>query len=38
LTVVVPSNAVVPLNELGVEFFTAKTHWTGTAYLDGVNW
>lgn len=37
LTVTVPSNAVVPLYQLGVQFFTGAT-WTGTCYIDAVGW
>jgi hypothetical protein len=37
LTVTVPSNAVVPLFQLGVQFFTGAT-WTGTCYVDAIGW
>jgi hypothetical protein len=36
ITVSVPANAA-PLAELGVQFTTSST-WTGTAYVDAVNW
>ena len=38
LTVVVPSNAASPLAKLGVQFFTGKSRWSGTAYLDEIGW
>lgn len=37
ITVKVPTNAVTPLAELGVEFTTNAT-WTGSAYVDAVSW
>jgi len=37
LTVQVPSNAVSPLHELGLEFFT-NAAWTGSFYVDSVSW
>ena len=37
LTVAVPANAVTPLFQLGVQFFTG-TAWSGTCYIDSVNW
>jgi hypothetical protein len=38
LMVGVPSNAVLPLAELGVQFFTGNGRWSGTAYLDVITW
>jgi hypothetical protein len=35
IAVTVPSNAVTPLYELGVQFFT-NSAWTGTCYIDSV--
>jgi len=37
ITVTVPSNAVTPLYQLGVQFTTGAT-WTGTCYVDSVSW
>ena len=37
LTLQVPANAVTPLYQLGVQFFTGAT-WTGTCYIDAVGW
>jgi hypothetical protein len=37
LAVTVPSNAVLPLQQLGVQFTTGAT-WTGTCYIDSVSW
>ncbi|MBC8137179.1 MAG: glycoside hydrolase family 5 protein [Fibrella sp.] len=37
ITVVVPPNAVTPLQQLGVQFSTSAT-WTGTCYIDSVSW
>jgi hypothetical protein len=37
LTVTVPSNAVLPLYSLGVQFFTGAT-WSGTCYVDSISW
>ena len=37
VTVTVPSNAVVPLYQLGVQFTTGAT-WSGTCYVDAVSW
>jgi hypothetical protein len=37
LTVTVPSNAVTPLYQLGVQFYTGAT-WTGTCYIDAIGW
>jgi len=37
ITVAVPSNAVTPLYQLGVQFTTSAT-WTGTCYIDAVSW
>lgn len=37
ITVTVPSNAVIPLDQLGVEFDTGGA-WTGTCYIDSVGW
>jgi hypothetical protein len=37
IKVTVPSAAVMPLAELGVQFTTTAT-WTGTAYVDSVGW
>ncbi len=37
LTVTVPSNAVIPLAQLGVAITTDAT-WTGTLYIDSVSW
>jgi hypothetical protein len=37
LTVTVPSNAVTPLYQLGVQFFTNAT-WSGTCYIDTISW
>jgi hypothetical protein len=37
ITVTVPSNAVLPLAWLGVEFDTTGV-WAGTCYVDTVNW
>lgn len=37
ITVTVPGTAVLPLQELGVEFTSGAT-WSGTAYVDSVRW
>ncbi len=37
LTVAVPANAVTPLYQLGVQFFTGGA-WSGTCYVDSVSW
>lgn len=37
ITLTVPSNAVTPLAELGVEFTTSGAY-TGSAYVDAVTW
>jgi len=37
ITVVVPANAVTPLYQLGVQFFTSAA-WSGTCYIDSVGW
>ena len=37
LTLTVPTNAVSPLNALGVQFFTSAG-WTGTCYIDSVSY
>jgi hypothetical protein len=37
ITVAVPTNAVTPLAQLGVEFVT-NASWTGSAYVDSVSW
>jgi hypothetical protein len=37
LTVQVPSNAVSPFHQIGIEFFT-NAAWTGTFYVDSVSW
>jgi hypothetical protein len=37
LTVTVPSNAVTPLYQLGVQFFTSGA-WSGTCYIDSISW
>ena len=37
ITVNVPSNAVTPLYQLGVQFAT-NAAWTGTCYIDSVSW
>jgi len=37
ITVQVPTNAAVPLAELGVEF-TTNASWTGATYIDAVSW
>jgi Glycoside hydrolase family 44 len=37
ITVTVPSNAVTPLYQLGVQFAT-NAAWTGTCYIDTVSW
>ncbi|MFL5305655.1 MAG: hypothetical protein ACJ8F1_10590 [Polyangia bacterium] len=37
LTVTVPTNAVTPLDQLGVAITTDAT-WTGTLYIDSVSW
>ncbi|MGO8670791.1 MAG: glycoside hydrolase family 44 protein [Capsulimonadaceae bacterium] len=37
ITVDVPTNAVVPLAQLGVQFVTSGA-WTGTCYVDSINW
>jgi hypothetical protein len=37
IQVTVPGNASLPLAELGVQFISSAP-WTGTAYVDGVNW
>jgi hypothetical protein len=37
ITVTVPSNAVTPLSQLGVQFVTGAT-WSGTCYVDAVSW
>ena len=37
LTVAVPANAVTPLFQMGVQFFTGGP-WTGTCYVDAVAW
>jgi hypothetical protein len=36
--VTVPSNATTPLYQLGVQFFTGSTAWTGTCYIDAIGW
>lgn len=37
VTVAVPSNAVTPLQQLGVQFSTSAS-WAGTCYVDSVGW
>ncbi|MDP8999415.1 MAG: hypothetical protein M3O46_04825 [Myxococcota bacterium] len=37
MTVMVPRNAMTPLNALGVQFITNAT-WTGTVYIDSIGW
>jgi hypothetical protein len=37
ITLTVPTNAVTPLNALGVQFITSAG-WTGTCYIDSVSW
>lgn len=37
ITVSVPANAAMPLDQLGVEFTTSQS-WSGTAYVDAVTW
>lgn len=37
LTLTVPTNAVTPLNALGVQFITSGA-WTGTCYMDAISW
>ncbi len=37
LTLTVPSNAVTPLYQLGVQFFTSAA-WSGTCYVDTIGW
>jgi hypothetical protein len=37
VSVTIPSNAVTPLYQLGVQF-TTNARWTGTAYIDAVSW
>jgi hypothetical protein len=37
ITVAVPSNAVTPLYQLGVQF-TKSAGWSGTCYVDAVGW
>ena len=37
LTLTVPTNAVTPLNALGVQFVTSGA-WTGTCYIDSIAW
>lgn len=37
VTVQVPANAVTPLSQLGIEFFTDAA-WSGTVYVDSVSW
>ncbi|MEZ0325952.1 MAG: glycoside hydrolase family 44 protein [Fimbriimonas sp.] len=37
ITVTVPSNAVTPLYQLGVQFTTSST-WTGSCYIDAISW
>jgi hypothetical protein len=37
LSVTVPSNAALPLAELGFELTTSAS-WTGSLYLDAVSW
>jgi hypothetical protein len=37
LKVAVPSNAALPLWELGVQFTTSAS-WTGAAYVDSIGW
>jgi hypothetical protein len=37
ITVTVPSNAVIPLYQLGVQF-SVSSSWTGTCYIDSVAW
>jgi mannan endo-1,4-beta-mannosidase len=37
VTVTVPSNAVTPLYQLGVQFVTSGS-WSGTCYIDSVSW
>ncbi len=37
ITLVVPANAAVPLNQIGVQFNTTAA-WTGECYIDSVAW
>jgi hypothetical protein len=37
LTVTVPSNAVLPIDNMGVQFGTGAT-WSGTVYVDSISW
>lgn len=37
ITVTLPANAVTPLDQIGVQFFTSGA-WTGTCYVDTVGW
>jgi endoglucanase len=37
VTLTVPTNAVTPLNALGVQFITSGA-WTGICYIDSVSW
>jgi hypothetical protein len=37
IMVTVPTNAVTPLAQLGVQFFTSAA-WSGTCYVDSVSW
>ncbi|HZT41147.1 MAG TPA: hypothetical protein VFA07_03115 [Chthonomonadaceae bacterium] len=37
ITVTVPSNAVTPLYQLGVQFFT-NAAWKGACYVDSISW
>jgi hypothetical protein len=37
ITVTVPANAAMPLQQLGVEFVTGAT-WSGTCYIDSISW
>lgn len=37
ITLTVPANATTPLNTLGVQFTTSAA-WTGTLYIDSIDW
>ena len=37
IRVAVPSNAVTPLDSLGVQF-TTNASWSGAAYVDSIGW
>ena len=37
LTLTVPATAVTPLNRLGLRFTTGAA-WTGTVYVDSIDW